>query len=231
MTSGGIWRRLAGADGWSRFVGEFRMSPIRTALALGTGRRVLVGRRFRVVGASRIRGRLFAGTMHFRFVDIRRGGLIRVEGELVCSGHVDVGHGNEWYVAPGARVEIGDGTYFSPSGRLLARNRISIGESCAIGWETQILDDNQHPLSIDGQEHPPEGTVTIGRHVWIGSRVSILKDTVIGDDCVIAAGAVVKGDFSEPGCLIGGTPARVIRRGVSWRVDRTPGEEPVVLAR
>ena len=210
---------------WSeRLFGEFRISPVRTALALGRGRRVLVGRRFRVVGASRIQGRLFAGIMRMGFLDVRRGGLIRVEGSLVCTGHVDVTHGNEWNVAPGAVVEIGGGTMFSPHGRLFARNRITIGEGCAIGWETQILDDNQHPLIIDGEERRPEGAVVLGRHVWIGSRVTILKDTVIGDDCIVAAGSIVKGSFAEPGCLIAGNPAQVVRRGVTWRFDRGHAE-------
>ena len=37
------------------------------------------------------------------------------------------------------------------------------------------------------------GSVIIGRHCWIGSNVTILKNTVIGDNCVIGAGTVVSG--------------------------------------
>lgn len=207
------------------------MDPLRTLLATGAGRRILVGRRFRIVGASRIRGRLFAGVMPFRLVDVRRGGMIRIDGSLECDGHVDVTQGNQWFVDVGGTLRIGDRTMFSPDGRIVVRNLVTIGAACAIGWETQIVDDNQHPLTIDGVEHAPQGVIAIGDRVWIGSRVSVLKDTVIGDGCVVAAGAVVKGDFSEPDCLIGGVPARVIRRGVSWRFERDGDPaEPVLTS-
>jgi acetyltransferase-like isoleucine patch superfamily enzyme len=47
----------------------------------------------------------------------------------------------------------------------------------------------------------------------------VLKGTRIGDGCVGTSGAIVRGDFSEPGCLIGGTPAKIIRRGIFWGSD------------
>ena len=208
--------------------GEFRLSPVRTLLALGRDRRVLVGRRFTLHGAQNVHGELHLGLVGLGFAPPRLGGIVRVEGSLVCQGWVGVMHGNSWWIAEGATVTIGGGTMFSPSGRLYARHRIEIGSDTAVGWETQILDDNQHPISYDGRERRPEGTVRIGDHVWIGSRVSVLAGTAIGDHCVVAAGSIVKGDFSEPHCLIAGVPARVVRRGVDWRFDRDEVEVEAV---
>ena len=46
----------------------------------------------------------------------------------------------------------------------------------------------------------------IGKNVWIGANVTILKDSVIGDNCVVGAGSVVKGKYRE-NTVIAGNPA------------------------
>lgn len=53
------------------------------------------------------------------------------------------------------------------------------------------------------------GTVTIGNNVFIGLKSIILLNTVIGDNCIVAAGSVVKGTF-DAGSVIAGVPARKI---------------------
>ncbi|MGL6063962.1 MAG: CatB-related O-acetyltransferase [Fusobacteriaceae bacterium] len=53
--------------------------------------------------------------------------------------------------------------------------------------------------------------VEIGNDVWIGKNVCILSAMKIGDGAIIAAGAVVTKDV-EPYTIVGGVPARVIRK-------------------
>lgn len=52
--------------------------------------------------------------------------------------------------------------------------------------------------------------VTIGQDVWIGASAVILPGVTIGDGAIIAAGAVLTADV-EPGCVVGGVPARPIK--------------------
>ena len=59
-------------------------------------------------------------------------------------------------------------------------------------------------------------TVYIGNDVWIGTGVQILLGVTIGDGCIIGAGSVVTKDI-PPYCVVGGVPAKIIRR-------RFPGE-------
>jgi acetyltransferase-like isoleucine patch superfamily enzyme len=75
-----------------------------------------------------------------------------------------------------------------------------------------IRDDDEHYVG-DGS---PTAPVTIGDHVWLGTRAIILKGVTIGDGALVAAGAVVTKDV-PPKTLVGGVPARVIREGVDWR--------------
>ena len=59
----------------------------------------------------------------------------------------------------------------------------------------------------------PEFTrpVVIGDDVWVGGGAIICPGVTIGEGCTIAAGAVVTSDV-EPFTLVGGNPARLIRR-------------------
>lgn len=206
--------------------GEFRASPWRTAAAVLRGKPIVVGRRFRVKGMSNIdicHGRLMLGTNYYGFADTRLGGLIRVAGRLRIEGAVGVAHGNRWAVGPRAVVSIGDRSYFSPMTRLMIFSGLKVGNDCGIAWDCHFLDDDQHLLTRPGvAPNPTTEPIEIGNHVWIASRATVLKGTRIGDGCVVASGATVRGDFSEPGCLIGGTPAKIIRRGVIWGSDVPP---------
>lgn len=54
--------------------------------------------------------------------------------------------------------------------------------------------------------------VRIGHYCWIGMNAVILPGVVLGDFTVVGAGAVVTQSFAEGFCVIGGNPARIIRR-------------------
>jgi acetyltransferase-like isoleucine patch superfamily enzyme len=52
--------------------------------------------------------------------------------------------------------------------------------------------------------------IRIGNDVWIGNRATILRPCILGDGCVIAAGALVNRDV-PPYAIVAGVPARIIR--------------------
>ena len=58
--------------------------------------------------------------------------------------------------------------------------------------------------------------MVIGNKVWIGCNVTILKNTFVGNNCVIAAGSVVKGTFPD-NTLIAGNPAKAVKQNVDWK--------------
>ena len=53
--------------------------------------------------------------------------------------------------------------------------------------------------------------VRIGKNVWLGGGCIILPGVWVGDNAVVAAGAVVTRDVA-PGTVVAGSPAKVIRR-------------------
>ena len=125
--------------------------------------------------------------------------------------------------APGAIIEIGDHVGISGA-TIYARKGIYIGDDTSIGGNTKILDNDFHPIDPEQRlqqmhsEHPgemvdliPAKEIHIGKNCFIGCNSIILKGTVLGDNCVVGAGAVVSGKF-EDNCVIAGNPARVIKR-------------------
>ena len=52
--------------------------------------------------------------------------------------------------------------------------------------------------------------IRLGKNVWVGSHATILAGVTVGDNAVIAAGAVVSKDVPAD-TVVGGVPARVIK--------------------
>nr|WP_329255978.1 CatB-related O-acetyltransferase [Actinoallomurus sp. NBC_01490] len=58
---------------------------------------------------------------------------------------------------------------------------------------------------------PSRGDTVVGNDVWFGYRATIMPGVRIGDGAIVAAGAVVTADV-PPYTIVGGNPARPIRR-------------------
>ncbi len=94
-----------------------------------------------------------------------------------------------------------------------AKKKIIIGNNCVMAAGISIIDSNGHQTLSSNRTigcDEPEN-ITIGNNVWVGLNALILKGTTIGDNCIVAAGSVVKGDFSK-NSLIVGNPARVVKQ-------------------
>ena len=110
--------------------------------------------------------------------------------------------------APGAAIEIGDNVGISGA-TIYARKKITIGENTCIGGNCKILDNDFHPIEAEARNKLLRDEN--GKNCFIGCNSIILKGTVLGDGCVVGAGAVVAGKF-EDNCVIAGNPARVIKK-------------------
>ena len=89
---------------------------------------------------------------------------------------------------------------------------VEIGARCDIAPRVTIV-TGTHRIDPDGPRVAGEGyslPIRIGDGCWIGVGATVLGGTVIGEHSIVAAGAVVRGQFPARS-LIGGIPARVIR--------------------
>ncbi len=104
-------------------------------------------------------------------------------------------------------ITIGRRSVINQQCCLDGRGGLTIGDNVDISPGVWILTDG-HDMN-DPQFREVLAPVTIGNHVWIGSRALILPGVSIGDGAVVAAGAVVTGNV-DPYTVMGGVPARPI---------------------
>ena len=115
----------------------------------------------------------------------------------------------------GARTSVNVWCYFE------AVAPIRVGEDCHIAMFTTII-TSSHGVGPAGIDHTRRSApVTIGDRCWLGAHVTVLPGVTIGDDVIVAAGAVVTRDL-EGGAVYAGVPARLVR---------TLDESPAALAR
>ena len=50
--------------------------------------------------------------------------------------------------------------------------------------------------------------------------VSVMKNTTIGNNCVVGTHAVVSGNFDTDNCIIAGVPAKIVKQGINWDRQR-----------
>ena len=115
----------------------------------------------------------------------------------------------------GQNIHVGDNFLANYNVTILDIREVRIGDNVMIGPNTLITTVG-HPLNPMGRrKHLGKATpVTIGNDVWIGGNVTILPGVNIGNNVVIAAGAVVTKDVPD-NSLIGGIPAKVIKELVN----------------
>ena len=110
-------------------------------------------------------------------------------------------------------LSVGARTIFGHHCTVAALDSIRIGPDCLIAELVSIRDHDHCFADLDipvRDQGAVFGAVTIGRNVWIGAKVTIVKGVSIGDNAVIGANAVVTRDIPANAVAVG-IPARVIR--------------------
>ena len=109
------------------------------------------------------------------------------------------------------RVHIGKGSFINRECYFEAVDDISIGRDVAVAMQVLFV-TSTHPFGTDGRFDPVARgrPIRVGDRCWLGARVTVLPGVTIGDDVVVAAGAVVTKDCAPRG-LYAGVPAVRIR--------------------
>jgi maltose O-acetyltransferase len=117
------------------------------------------------------------------------------------------------YFGDGHTLRVGNRAQIGMNSRI--DQEVSIGDDVVMGPDVVIMTVGHEYKSVDIPVNQQGATVrkpvSIGRDVWIGTRVIILPGVHIGDGCVIGAGSVVTKSL-PPMSVAVGIPAKVIRK-------------------
>lgn len=112
----------------------------------------------------------------------------------------------------GQNIHVGDEFLANYNVVILDVAPVTMGNDVWIGPNTLITTVN-HPLDAAGRRKHLgiAKPVVIGNDVWIGGSVTILPGVHIGNNVVVAAGAVVTHDVAD-NTLVGCVPAKVLKK-------------------
>lgn len=125
----------------------------------------------------------------------------------------------------GGKVKFGDYTRLGKGSIIRAVENVSIGSYTAIADNVVVSDNGNHPIdpvfrrkmkedALDGDmrlwKHSEHAPVIIGENVWICEGARINRGVRIGDNAIIAAGAIVTKDVPA-NSIAAGIPAKVIK--------------------
>lgn len=92
---------------------------------------------------------------------------------------------------------------------LMGQGEIEIGDFCLLA-NNVVLATGSHEIGAMYYGRPTYGKITLKENVWIGAHATILPGITVGENSIVAAGAVVTQDV-PPKTIVGGVPAKTIK--------------------
>ena len=110
----------------------------------------------------------------------------------------------------GKNIHIGKNVFLNMGCKFQDQGGISIGDGALIGHNV-VLATLNHDMRPDRRASMLPAPIRLGRRVWIGAHATILPGVTIGDNAIVAAGAVVTKDVPA-NVIVGGVPAAILKK-------------------
>jgi len=114
-----------------------------------------------------------------------------------------------FYTNFGRFIQIGNDVFINHACSFLDMGGITIEDHVLIGPKVNLITEN-HPLDPINRRALICKPITIKQNAWIGAASTILPGVTIGENAIVAAGAVVSKDVPA-NAIVGGVPAKFIK--------------------
>lgn len=114
-----------------------------------------------------------------------------------------------FYTDFGRNIHVGRGVFINACCHFQDHGGVTLGDGCQIGHNVVFATLN-HGLAPEERVSTRPAPITLGKNVWVGSNATILQGVTIGDNAIVAAGAVVTKDVPA-NTVVGGVPAKFIK--------------------
>lgn len=109
----------------------------------------------------------------------------------------------------GRHITFGKNVYVNMDVFMTNLGGITIEDDVLIAPRVKILTVN-HPLEPSDRHKLELKSVTIKKNAWIGADATIMPGVTVGENAVVAAGALVTKDVPD-NTLVAGIPARIVK--------------------
>lgn len=114
-----------------------------------------------------------------------------------------------FYTDCGRNIKVGKNVFINSCCNFQDQGGVTIGDGSLIGHKAVFATLN-HGLAPEDRSTLYPSPIVIGKNVWVGASATILPGVTVGDNAIIAAGAVVTKDVPA-NTVVAGVPAKVIR--------------------
>ena len=152
---------------------------------------------------------------------------IHNEGRIILRDNVELQSTNSFYLTAGfvpncllvtynnGKIIVMDNVHLNGT-TIISSSSVFIDEDTMIGNNCLIMDTDVHPINPNyrtqvATDNVDSKSINIGKNVWIGSNVTILKGVSIEDNSIIGTGSVLTCNVPE-NCIYAGNPARFIKK-------------------
>lgn len=115
-----------------------------------------------------------------------------------------------FYTDFGKNIRVGKNVFINHACTFMDRGGITIGNDVLIAPKVNLITIN-HPIQPELRHSTISQPIVIGNNVWIGVSATVMPNVTIGDNAIIAAGAVVTKDV-PPNTIVAGVPAKIIKQ-------------------
>jgi acetyltransferase-like isoleucine patch superfamily enzyme len=114
-----------------------------------------------------------------------------------------------FYTNFGRFIKIGKNVFVNHACTFLDMGGITLEDDVLIGPKVNLITEN-HPMEPENRKALISRPIVVKRNAWIGAAATILPGVTIGENAVVAAGAVVTRDVS-PNTIVAGVPAKIVK--------------------
>lgn len=116
-------------------------------------------------------------------------------------------------------IEIGENTDFVDCFFAVSdyNSKVIVGRDCMFSAKIILRNSDVHSILDEKNRRINCAKDTIiGDRVWVGYGATILKGSIIENDCVVGTQSVVAGLRISEGSVVAGNPAKIVKQGIHW---------------
>lgn len=129
----------------------------------------------------------------------------------ITNSQIDSGTGifTPFHINYGKNTKLGKNVFINFGCTFLDLGGITLEDNVMLAPNVRLLSEG-HPLPAEKRQALTVGHIHLKKNVWVGANATITQGVTIGENSVVAAGAVVTKDVPD-NVVVGGIPAKIIK--------------------